>query len=60
MLDRSLLVSGLHASQRDARIKVHLSKHVSHVGQFARIDFSNIQLIGLVASTQRYALVVGA
>jgi hypothetical protein len=52
------LLSGLHARQLDARIEVHLSKRATHGGQFAGIDFPNIQLIGVVAGAQRYALVV--
>jgi hypothetical protein len=38
--------------------KFIFSKHATHGGQFAGIDFPNIQLIGAVAGAQRYALVV--
>ncbi|MBV8378488.1 MAG: hypothetical protein JO279_15940 [Verrucomicrobia bacterium] len=52
--------AGLHARQLDARIEVHLSKYSTHGGQFAGIDFPNIQLIGAVVGAQRYALLVGS
>jgi hypothetical protein len=48
---------GLHARQLDARIGVHLSKHPTHGGEFAGVDFPNIKLIAVMVSAERYALV---